>query len=100
MDGSMIAQNQTYTGIQISLDGNSFQDCIFEKCHLVISGILPFTLHKCKFNECTWRFAGPAESTFRTLASLYQLPGMASALEATFEHIRGKTPRGPSLLKH
>jgi len=96
----MIAHKKTYTGITIHLDGGSYYHCTFHKCRLVISGVLPFEMEHCTFDECTWGLAGPAQTAIMGLAALYQIPGMAPVIEATFNTIRGKPAPGPTLFKH
>lgn len=90
----MIARNQTFSDVVVYLDGSSFYDCTFERCTVVISGILPATLHNPRFVNCTWRAAGPAETTINFFASLYKA-GAKDLVEATFEQIRGNRPAAP-----
>lgn len=85
----MIARNQTFTDMVVYLDGASLYDCTFERCTIVISGVLPATLHNPRFVNCSWRATGPAENTISFFASLYRA-GAKDLIEATFERIRGK----------
>jgi hypothetical protein len=85
----MIARNQTFSNITVYLDGSSFYDCIFEKCVVVFSGVLPAHLHIPRFVTCQWQAGGPAYTTINFLTALYKA-GAKDLIEATFEKIREK----------
>ena len=85
----MIARNQTFTEITVYLDGGSFYDCVFERCTVVFSSLLPTTLHNPRFVDCTWQAKGPAEYTINFMASLYKV-GAHDLIENTFKTIRGE----------
>jgi len=85
----MIAHDQTFSDVVVYLDGNSFYRCTFERCTIIISGLLGCTLVDPKFVDCKWTVNGPAENTFSLLSALYRA-GATSLIESTFDQIRGK----------
>ena len=91
----MIAENATFKGRKINMDGGSFYSCQFDECTIVFNGLMPATMDECTFNGCIWQFLGPAENTIRFMRALYSA-GAADMIENTFQSIRGKTA-GPSL---
>ena len=93
----MIAKGQTFTGITIYLDGGTFTgDCRFERCTVVISGVLPVVLENPRFVDCQWSFIGPASTTVSFMAAMHRA-GAKELIEATCNSIMGKGPR-PSAL--
>ena len=93
----MIAENMTFTGKTIALDGSSFYACDFTDCTLIYNGLLPVTMDGCSFDDCNWQFSGAASNTVGFMKALYA-GGAKDLIEATFQNIRGKTPgRGPLL---
>lgn len=84
----MIAYDQTFKDTKIFLDGGSFHRCTFERCEIVISGLIGCTLIDPKFVDCRWTVHGPAETTFQLLAALYKA-GAKDLIEGTFNQIRG-----------
>jgi hypothetical protein len=85
----MIAHNQQFHDIRISLDGATFVGCTFERCTLVFSGLLPPHLAGNGFHNCKWEFAGPAAQTLGFMTSLYSQGGEFSKLiEMTFANVR------------
>ena len=92
----MIAKNQKFIGLRISLDGGAFHECTFDGCHLVYSGFLPVTLDECTYRNCEWEFAGPALNTLNFMQGIYAV-GATELMENTFQQIRGNTPFGPVL---
>jgi hypothetical protein len=92
----VIAKGQTYTGITICLDGGTYTDCRFERCTIIISGVLPITLENPRFVDCQWSFIGPASTTVSFMQAMYRA-GAKELIEATCNNIMGKGPR-PSAL--
>ena len=93
----MIANNMTFKGKKITLDGGSFYDCEFDECILVFNGLLPVTLEGNSFNNCTWRFNGPALNTVAFMTALYA-GGAKDVIENALQEIRGqKAGPGPTL---
>ena len=93
----MIAQNKTFKGRQISLDGSAFDGCTFDKCNLIFSGYMPTFLENCTFNDCTWEFTGPASNTISFMKKLHA-GGATDLIENTCGQICGQAPgTGPTL---
>ena len=86
----MIGIGQTYTDLTIFLDGSTFKNCKFRKCHLVYSGLQGVALDGCDFGEgVTWAFDGPAKIISKFLSSLYA-SGATELIENFFQQIRGQ----------
>ena len=94
----MIAENQTFKGVRVQLDGGTFEHVIFEKCTLVYSGLMGASMSNCKFNDCQWELNGPAQETVMFLTALYA-GGATELVENTLAAIRGerKSGSGPTL---
>jgi hypothetical protein len=92
----VIAKDQTFTGMTICLDGGTYSNCRFERCTIVISGVLPVVLDNPRFVDCQWSFIGPASTTVSFMAAMYRA-GAKDLIEATCNSIMGKGPR-PSVL--
>ncbi len=93
----MIAENATFKGRKISIDGGSFYSCQFDGCRIIFSGLMPATLQECSFNNCLWEFSGPALNTIKFMKAFY-LGGAKDLIENTLQDIRGKKPGpGPTL---
>jgi hypothetical protein len=91
----MIARNQTYSDITVHLDGSSFYDCVFERCTVSYSGVLPTVLQNPRFVDCKWQVSGPAHNTVGYLTALYRA-GARDLIEKTFDSIRGKGAPTPA----
>jgi hypothetical protein len=86
----MIIRNQTLENVRVSLDGGSFYGCVFVRCTLIYSGLLPvFFLEGCRFNDCNWEFNGPAMTTIQFMSAIYKA-GARDLIEGTFRSIRGE----------
>ena len=93
----MIAENATFKGRLINIDGGSFYSCHFDGCTLVFSGLMTTTLEGCDFNNCFWQFSGSASNTIAFMTALYSA-GAADVIENTLQNIRGKKAgAGPTL---
>lgn len=93
----MIADNMTFQGKSVTLDGSSFYGCEFDGCILVFNGLLPVILEGCSFSDCSWEFSGPARNTVNFMKALYE-SGATDLVENTLQDIRGEpTGRGPTL---
>jgi hypothetical protein len=88
----VIAKDQTFAGMTISLDGGTFINCRFERCNIVISGVLPITLENPHFTDCSWNFIGPAATTVSLMAAMYRA-GAKELIESTCNSIMGKGPQ-------
>jgi hypothetical protein len=92
----MIARNQRFTGMRISLDGSTFIGCAFEQCTLIYSATLPISFEDNQFNACIWEFSGPAMNTINFKTSLYGHGDLGSQMiETAFEAIRKNAVRRP-----
>lgn len=87
----MIAHDKQFADAVVYLDGNSFYRCKFERCTIVINGLIGCTLVDPQFIDCQWTVGGPAQNTFALLSALYKA-GAKDLIEATFNQIRGTTP--------
>lgn len=92
----MIAKDQTFTGLNVCLDGGTFVNCRFERCTIVISGVLPIALENPRFTDCKWSFIGPASTTLSFMAAMYRA-GAKELVEATCNSIMGKGPKPTEL---
>jgi hypothetical protein len=92
----VIARDQTFSGMTICLDGGTYVNCRFERCTIVISGVLPIALENPRFVDCQWSFIGPASTTVAFMAAMHRA-GAKDLIEATCNSIMGKGPK-PSAL--
>lgn len=81
----------SYTGVVVQLDNNSFSDCRFDGCRMVYSGLGPVSLQGCSFSNVSWEFAGGAQNTISFLSGIYNGMGEGGRVlvENTFAAIRG-----------
>jgi hypothetical protein len=84
----MIAKGETFSNAKIALDGAYFENCKFERCILVYSGLLPVTLQNNNFIDCRWEFSGPAANTVGFMQALHK-GGAKELIERTLDAIRG-----------
>ena len=79
-----------YKSATIRLDGNSFENCAFDKCRLVFGGTGDVGISGCTFKECEWTFIDSAATTLRFLSGLYSGfgPDGKQLVEDTFKNIR------------
>lgn len=59
----MKIKGQTFVKDDIELDGNIFEDCIFDECRMFFDGRAPVRLSHCTFNNVFWHLRGPASLT-------------------------------------
>ena len=85
--------NKTFTNETITLDGNDYDNCEFNKCELVYSGGTLPNLSDSNFNDCGWSFRDAAARTIQLMTALYA-GGAIRLVEGTFEYIRGKQKPG------
>ncbi|MGL9622385.1 hypothetical protein QRQ56_30870 [Bradyrhizobium sp. U531] len=83
----MIAHKETFRNIKIVLDGATFTNCTFEQCTFIFSGLLPFHLDNCQFDNCAWEVSGPAHNTLQFMALLYA-GGAQDLIQSTFDKIK------------
>ena len=60
---------------QVRLDGNEYNNCVFNSCTILYSGMGTVHLYECDFNNCKWQFDGPAANTINFLAGVYRMGG-------------------------
>ncbi len=85
----MIAEEMTFEGKTVVLDGGSYYACQFKNCTLIFNGVLPVTMDKCSFDNCNWQFSGPAQNTIGFMRGLYT-GGAKDLIENIFRNIRGE----------
>ena len=88
----MIALNQRFEGLTVSLDGGTFHGCTFVRCRLQFRGLAPPALGGNKFEGCEWDFVGPAGDTLGFLQTLYHDHGGTDLVERIFGLIRERQP--------
>ena len=94
----MIARNQTFSEMRITLDGCSFYGCTFRSCVLVYCASLPVVLEDCRYEGgCRWELDRAAKATMDFLAAMYR-GGAAKIVENTFDLVRGGPPKGSHLM--
>ena len=88
----MIALNQKYEDLTITLDGGTFHGCSFLRCRLRFSGLALPDLDRNSFEQCEWDFVGPAHDTLVFLQALYHDHGGADLTERILGLVRDKGP--------
>ena len=86
----MIALNQKYEDLTLTLDGGTFHGCTFVRCRLRFSGQLVPELGGNKFEQCEWDFVGPARDTLAFLQVLYHDHGGTDLVERIFGLVRDR----------
>lgn len=66
----MLVKGMLFREQTVRLDGKTFEDCTFERCRLVYSGMKPIELIGGTIDCCIWDFDGPALNVFNFLAML------------------------------
>jgi hypothetical protein len=88
----MIALNQRFEDLTITLDGGTFHGCTFVRCRLRFSGLALPELGGNKFEACEWDFIGPASNMLAFLQTLYHDHGGTDLVERIFGMIRERRP--------
>lgn len=84
---------KTYRDQTVVLDGNEFDQCVFENCTLEYQGVKAVNLSGSTLNNCQWSFKGPAANAVQFMSAMYQSsPQGALLIESTFNTIRGIVP--------
>ncbi|MEZ5729720.1 MAG: hypothetical protein R3E48_18045 [Burkholderiaceae bacterium] len=74
----------------VVLDGNTFEQCEFNACTLVFSGVADVKLTGSKITDCNWRFDGPAARTAQFMSAMYASgSGGKELIDATFRQLTG-----------
>ena len=82
--------NETFSNRALRLDGESFQNCVFQKCTLEVGGATNVVLENCTFTDCQWVFVEAAATTLSIMARLYAgaIPDGSGLIEQVFASIR------------
>ncbi len=67
--------SNSYDRVRISLDNQSYENCVFANCTIVYAGTGPISLVGCTFNNCQWVFAGNALNTLNFMQTMYHQMG-------------------------
>ena len=86
--------SNTYNGVRVSLDNQSYKNCVFKNCIIEFGGTGPIALDGCDFNQCQWVFTGNAQNTLNFMRLMYHNMGDfgKSMIEATFNNIKDSAP--------
>jgi hypothetical protein len=77
-------RGRTFRRQQITLDYQTFVDCRFQGCTLVLLGSDRVSLEGCTFEGCQWAVAGFAGNTVTVLKDLSAIEGVAEVVRHTF----------------
>jgi hypothetical protein len=66
-----------YNHETVELDGEIFSNCEFRACRLLYSGGEPPVFDDCRFDDCEWKFEGPAANTLAHLKIVWSAGGKA-----------------------
>jgi hypothetical protein len=91
----MIAINQIFDDIVVTLDGGTFHHCTFNRCHLRFNGLALPDLDKNTFNNCQWDFGTHAGQTLTFMQILYHDHGGEGLVETLFARLRDRHPLFP-----
>ena len=81
-------RGRTFQNEDVTLDGNSFENCTFRNCRVIFRGSAATNLVGNQFGEgVNWVFDGPAALTIAFLSALYR-GGAKELVEQTLENIR------------
>ena len=87
----MIALNQKFEDLTITLDGGTFHGCTFVRCRLRFSGVALPDLGGNRFEQCEWDFIGPARDTLAFMQVLYHDQGGVELVEKLFGVVRDRS---------
>lgn len=86
---SMNSHN-TYSGMRVVLDNQSYHECTFTNCTIEYAGTGPISLIGCSFHSCNWVMTGNALNTLNFMQSMYH--GMGDfgkqMINQTFENVK------------
>lgn len=77
-----------YNHETVALDGESFADCEFRTCRMVYAGGELPHFSQCRFDDCEWKFEGPAAQTLAHLKLVWSVGGKAP-VQAMIKEITG-----------
>ena len=80
----------TYNGVKVRIDNQSFEECSFINCTIEYGGTGPISLTGCKFKSCNWVFIDYAQNTLNFMQTMYHHMDEfgKSMIEATFQNIK------------
>ncbi len=80
----------TYQNSKIVIDGNHFEECVFENCLLEYAGMDEVAFVNCRLVNVNWSFVGPASNTISFLSMLRNGfgPTGEALVETLFDQIR------------
>lgn len=81
-----------YTRETVQLDGEYFSDCEFKHCKMIYSGGEVPHFDSCRFDDCDWRFEGPAARTLEHLKIVWAA-GAKARVQALIKEITVSTGR-------
>ncbi len=84
--------NEHLSNRAIRLDGEQFQNCVFQHCTLEIGGTADVVMDGCTILDCQWVFVDAAATTLSVMAKLYA--GMVQDGDALMEQTFGYMRRG------
>jgi hypothetical protein len=88
----MVALNQKFESLTITLDGQTFHGCTFTRCRLRFNGQALPDLGGNTFSDCEWDFVGHAGDTLAFLQTLYHDHGGIGLVETVFNRLRDRQP--------
>lgn len=75
------------TDQRIIVDGQLFENCVFDNCTLVYQGGPVPGFVRCSFNPPRFTFENQADNTLSFLKSLAADPGMSHVVKSTFPEL-------------
>jgi hypothetical protein len=90
-----------YIGQRIRIDGNIYEECIFEECILEFGGTAEVGFINCSIVNSHWSFVGCASTTLNFMHAMYHGfgPDGQRLIEDTFAQIR-RAPMLPNQEEH
>lgn len=83
----MLVKGKVFREQRLRMDGKTFDDCTFDRCMMVYSGMKPSQLIGGTIDSCSWDFDGPALNVFRFLVMVEQNGG-AGLVDDIFRKVR------------
>jgi hypothetical protein len=75
-----------FTGARVEIDGQSFENCTFDRCAVIFKATAPSQFNGCTLNACSFGFEGPAAMTLKFMSDLYKIA--PDVVEKTFDNVR------------
>lgn len=66
-----LVKNRVFHKDTIQVDGNRYEECIFEECLIEYGGLGEVAFVNCRLNNVNWSFVGPAANTISFLSMLH-----------------------------